>query len=171
MIRFVCGPDGRAVPDVAAKLPGRGAWVTASAPCLKQAQAKGLLARALGTGAERPDLSALVEKLLLQRCLELLSMGRRSGLVLGGGGKIREAGRVKGILVATDASSREARALAGDVPHDWRIDFFTGEELGSVFGRESIAFAAVGQHPFALAERIAAACQRLAGFRQNVNED
>jgi hypothetical protein len=27
LIRFVKGPDGRVVPDVAAKLPGRGAWV------------------------------------------------------------------------------------------------------------------------------------------------
>jgi len=171
MIRFVSGPDGRVVPDVAAKLPGRGAWVMASASCLKQAQTKGLLARALETKAEVADLSDLVEKLLVQRCLELLSIGRRSGLVVGGGGKIRAAGVVRGLLVATDASGREARALAGDVLHDWRVDFFSGEELGSVFGRESIAFVAVGYKPHGQAERIAAACRQLGGFRKNMNED
>ena len=30
MIRFVLSPDGQVTPDLAAKLPGRGAWVTAS---------------------------------------------------------------------------------------------------------------------------------------------
>ena len=29
MIRFVRGPDGRVVPDLRARLPGRGAWVSA----------------------------------------------------------------------------------------------------------------------------------------------
>ena len=28
LIRFVADPDGNIVPDAAAKLPGRGAWVT-----------------------------------------------------------------------------------------------------------------------------------------------
>ena len=30
LIRFVAAPDGMVVPDVAAKLPGRGIWVEAS---------------------------------------------------------------------------------------------------------------------------------------------
>ena len=30
LIRFVAAPDGTIVPDVAAKLPGRGLWVEAS---------------------------------------------------------------------------------------------------------------------------------------------
>ena len=29
LIRFVVGPDGTVVPDLAAKLPGRGMWVSA----------------------------------------------------------------------------------------------------------------------------------------------
>jgi len=156
---------------VAAKLPGRGAWVTATASALKVAEEKGLLARALEAKAEDTDFCVLVEQLLVQRCLDLLSIGRRSGLVVGGGGKIRAAGAVSGLLVATDASVREARALAGDIPHDWRVDFFAGEELGSVFGRDSIAFVAVGDQPGGQAERIEVACRRLAGFRQNESED
>ena len=164
-------PDGGIVPDVAAKLPGRGAWVTATVSSLKTAQAKGLLKRALEAKGEGTDLTDLVEKLLLKRCLDLLSIGRRSGLVLGGGGKIRAAGAVAGLLMATDASAREARALAGDIPHDWRFDFFAGEELGSVFGRGSIAFVAVGDQPPGQAERIEVACRRLAGFRRHESED
>ncbi len=31
LVRFVVGPEGDVVPDVKARLPGRGAWVTATA--------------------------------------------------------------------------------------------------------------------------------------------
>ena len=30
LIRFVAGPDGQVVPDLARKLPGRGIWVAAN---------------------------------------------------------------------------------------------------------------------------------------------
>jgi len=156
---------------VAAKLPGRGAWVTASASCLHAAEKKGLLARALNTRAGDAKLAVWVEELLVQRCLQLLSIGRRGGVVLGGGGKIRAAGKVRGLLVATDASRREARALAGDVPHDWQFGLMSGDELGSIFGRDSIAFAAVLNHPSGQAEHIEAACRRLAGFRSGEGKE
>ncbi len=35
MIRFVVGPDRQIVPDLAAKLPGRGIWLSASADVLE----------------------------------------------------------------------------------------------------------------------------------------
>src|ERR1700722_14265914 len=47
LIRFVADPDGKIVPDVAARLPGRGAWVTASRAAITQAVEKKLFARAL----------------------------------------------------------------------------------------------------------------------------
>ena len=37
LIRFVRSPDGLAVPDVAAKLPGRGAWVRADRQSIEKA--------------------------------------------------------------------------------------------------------------------------------------
>ena len=143
LIRFVASPDGMIVPDVAGKLPGRGAWVRALPSLVSQALEKGKLARALGL--QRADAMAVdqLDALLLRRCQDILSIGRRNGMVLGGGGKIRAAGRIAGLMVATDASPREARALAGDVDHDWSTTLMTGEEIGSVFGRASIAFAAV----------------------------
>jgi uncharacterized protein len=39
MIRFVVGPDRRIVPDLAAKLPGRGIWLSASADVLELGRA------------------------------------------------------------------------------------------------------------------------------------
>ena len=40
MIRFVVGPDRRIVPDLAAKLPGRGIWLSASKDVLELADAR-----------------------------------------------------------------------------------------------------------------------------------
>jgi len=46
LLRFVLAPDGQVVPDVEAKLPGRGLWVSADRTILAQAVAKRLFARA-----------------------------------------------------------------------------------------------------------------------------
>ena len=45
MIRFVVGPDDKLVPDLAARLPGRGMWVSADRECLAQALARKQFAR------------------------------------------------------------------------------------------------------------------------------
>ncbi len=140
-IRFVLTPDGVIVPDVGGKLPGRGAWVLAKRDVV--AQAAGKLRKSFGGKETLDDLPVLVEDLLLKRCQALLSLGRKSGSVLGGGGKIRARGAVLGLLLSHDASPRESRALRGDVDHDWVIDSMSGDELGSPFGLPSIAFVAV----------------------------
>ena len=46
LLRFVLAPDGQVVPDVEAKLPGRGLWVSADRTIIAQAVAKRLFARA-----------------------------------------------------------------------------------------------------------------------------
>ncbi|HAL06579.1 MAG TPA: hypothetical protein DCP26_04360 [Brevundimonas sp.] len=46
LIRFVAGPDGAVVPDLARKLPGRGLWVAADRVSLEAAIKKNMFARA-----------------------------------------------------------------------------------------------------------------------------
>ena len=46
MIRFVVGPQGDVVPDLARRLPGRGMWVRAERAAVERAVAKNLFARA-----------------------------------------------------------------------------------------------------------------------------
>ena len=142
MVRFVADPSGVIIPDVAAKLPGRGAWVTADRDMLAQAVSTGRLMRALEGKKIDDDLAEQVENLLLKRCQDSLAMGRRGGITLGGSGKIKAEGDVSGLLIATDASEREARALKGDVSHDWSISSMTSDELGLPFGRP-MAFVAL----------------------------
>src|SRR5258708_22328587 len=79
LVRFVVGPDGMVVPDVAARLPGRGLWLTARRDIVDAAVGKRLFGRA----ARAPvtvagDLGERVEALLRQRCADLIRLARRS---------------------------------------------------------------------------------------------
>ena len=54
MIRFVVGPEGDVVPDLARRLPGRGMWVRAERSAVERAVAKNLFAKAArGVGRGR----------------------------------------------------------------------------------------------------------------------
>ena len=62
LVRFVCGPDGQIVPDVAAKLPGRGCWVTARRDILEQALKKDIFLRfghQVLSGKKKKDIDEL----------------------------------------------------------------------------------------------------------------
>src|SRR5689334_6327543 len=65
LIRFVAGPDGAVVPDLARKLPGRGLWVAADRASVEAAARKGLFARAAKAKVVAPPgLADQVEALL-----------------------------------------------------------------------------------------------------------
>ena len=53
MIRFVLGPDRTVVPDLAARLPGRGIWLSARGDVLETARAQGSLVRAFAKQASK----------------------------------------------------------------------------------------------------------------------
>src|SRR5258708_17918784 len=55
LLRFALAPDGQVVPDVEAKLPGRGIWVSADRALIGQAVAKRLVARAAKAPATADD--------------------------------------------------------------------------------------------------------------------
>ncbi len=83
LIRFVAGPDGRVTPDIAAKLPGRGFYVSADRPLLEMAVAKKLFARGAKAPVTVPDgLVDEVERQLAQRVVNLTGPQARRG---GGG--------------------------------------------------------------------------------------
>ena len=165
LVRFVVDPSGLIIPDVAGRLPGRGAWVTADREMLSLAGSGGKLQRALGGQMPDGDLADRVESLLVKRCQEGLAMGRRGGITLGGGGKIRAEGAVFGLIIATDASPREARALKGDVAHDWVMDRMTSDEIGVPFGR-AMAFVALLRGHLRQSKQVALELLRLDRFRR-----
>ena len=56
LIRLALGPDGAVWPDLAAKLPGRGAWIVADRAVLEAAMAKGKLKGALDRAFKGPAI-------------------------------------------------------------------------------------------------------------------
>ncbi len=165
LVRFVLGPDGVVVPDVAETLPGRGLWLTARRDIVDAACAKGLFAKAARRHTEAPaDLADRVEALLAQRCLETLGLARRSGQVAVGSEKVRatlKAGKAA-VLVAAGAAGGTTR-LHALAPHLPLVTLLSGTELGSALGRDPLAYAALA--PGRLAERLLREASRLAGFR------
>lgn len=168
MLRFVVGPDGAVVPDVEARLPGRGLWLTPRRDIVERAVAKRLFARAARRPVTVPArLADLVESLLVRRCVDLLGLARRAGLAVAGFDKVGEAvrrGRVGLLLAAADgaASGRgKLAALAHEVPE---AAVLTTAELAAAFGRERIVHAAVAAGT--ISRRLRRDLARLAGMRQ-----
>ena len=141
MIRFVCGPESLLVPDLSAKLPGRGCWVSADKGCLQKACEAGLFARHIGTKPVSAEaLIAQVSGLLSAKLLQSLALGRRAGLAIGGGGKLASYEEMEGLIVACDASQREAGSLKSRLSPDWVYDCLDATFMGKAFGRESLAY-------------------------------
>jgi predicted RNA-binding protein YlxR (DUF448 family) len=145
MIRFVVGPEDMLVPDVAAKLPGRGIWLSASKLLLAEAIAKRAFTKAAKQSVHAPDnLHELIEKLLHQRVKDSLSMARKAGQLISGSDKVTEAlakGQVAMLLHASDASEDGIRKLkASDIP---TYRGFSRELLSEITGKENAVHVAV----------------------------
>jgi predicted RNA-binding protein YlxR (DUF448 family) len=172
LVRFVAAPDGTVVPDVAAKLPGRGLWVTASAKAVTQAVEKKLFARAakaqVTAGA---DLADRTEKALVARMLGDLGIARRSGaLVLGFDNVLRalDGARPPQLMVEASDGSGDGKRKLYNAAHargmkPLLVECLTSAELGLALGRENVIHAAV--QPGGLAERLIFDAERLSGFR------
>ncbi len=155
MIRYVVAPDGAIVPDLARKLPGRGAWVSATEGALKTAIEKKAFGRAFrGKGKAGLELPPLVEKLLLRAALDSLSIANKAGQVLTGFEKVKE--RLTGkqaiaLLHASDASEDgraklNAAARSGNPEAPAEIRLFSGEQLDLALGRSNVVHAALLDH-------------------------
>jgi predicted RNA-binding protein YlxR (DUF448 family) len=164
----VLAPDGTVTPDVAERLPGRGLWVGAARDIVDAAVAKRLFARAARAPATvPPDLADRVERLLAERCCELLGLARRSGQAVAGFEKVREAlrgGRVGLLVEASDGALHGQRKLAALGAGVRRAMVLRADELGLAFGRDHVVHAAVA--PGRFAERLEIDAGRLAGFRR-----
>jgi predicted RNA-binding protein YlxR (DUF448 family) len=144
LIRFVAAPDGYAVADLTGKLPGRGAWVIASKDAIRGAEKRGYFKRALGVGLQSDDETIMMIAVNLRaRALSIAGLARRSGILLGGSGKLLAEGNCVGLLAADDASVRETENLCSKLAVDWVARNFSATELGKICGRDSIAFVGV----------------------------
>jgi predicted RNA-binding protein YlxR (DUF448 family) len=170
LIRFVAGPDGAVVPDLARKLPGRGLWVAADRTSVETAARKGLFARAAKAKVAAPrDLADQVEALLKRRLLSGLGLARRAGELTSGFEKVSaaiEAGRAAWLIEASDGAADGRRKLWGktrkQAPPTPIFGLFGAEELGLALGAENVIHTAflAGRG----ADRWAQDALRLSGF-------
>ena len=172
LLRFAVAPDGRILPDLQERLPGRGIWLVARREVLEKALTKNLFARAAHGPVSAPaDLADHVSAGLRQRVLELLSLARRGGHAVCGQHKVRallERGEAAILVQARDAADggkRRLAALGSGLCDELLIDeSFTAEELGRPFGRGSSVHVAVARS--GIAGKLLGALCRLRSFEE-----
>ena len=146
LVRFVAGPDGAVVPDLARKLPGRGMWVAADRASVAAATKKGLFARsAKAKLSASPDLPDQVEALLRRRVLDGLGLAKRAGDLISGFEKVAaalSAGKAAWLIEAADGAAdgrRKISNVARKSPNPPQVlGLFTAEELGLALGGENV---------------------------------
>lgn len=171
MIRFVVGPEGDAVPDLARQLPGRGMWVRAERSALERAVEKKLFSKAARAPVKASaELVERVERLLLERVLADLGRARRAGRAVAGFVKVEQMiGRGQaGLLVVADEADGDGlqKLRATGLPLEKLGD---AAALGGIFGREQAVYVAVARDDAggAFIQRISAGASRWRGFRLN----
>ena len=166
MIRFVLGPEGQVVPDLAARLPGRGMWLSAQGSVLEDRRLGQAFARAAKARVTVPDdLRPRVVAGLERRVAELLGLARRAGQAVAGFVVVREwvaSGRAGLVVEARDGAPDGRRKLlsGASVPV---VAPLTAAELGAVFARDHVVHVAIA--PGRLARVIVTESERLAGVR------
>lgn len=175
LIRFVAAPDGTVVPDVAAKLPGRGLWVEARRAAILTAVERKLFARAAKANVTAtPDLADRTEKAMLARLLGDLGLARRSGaLTLGFDNVLRalESPRPPRLLIEAFDGSADGKRKLFAAAHRLGLncavlEVLTSAELGLALGRENVIHAAV--QPGGLEQRLTLDAERLKGLRSGI---
>ena len=147
MLRFVSAPGRVITFDVAEKLPGHGFWLKADKEILNQAITKRIFYKAAkGTVKIPEDLETQVQSALLNRCLSLLGLCRKAGLLVYGYEAVKKAlttGTIAAVFEASDASKREENKLFhADTPFPiWRI--LSREQQGQIAGESEIVHLAL----------------------------
>lgn len=175
MIRFVVAPDGAVIPDLARKLPGRGAWLTGTRAAFDTALRRKAFGRAFrGKGKAGPELATLIDQLLERDTMSALALANKAGAVITGTTKVTAAlaeGKVAALLHAADASADGTQKLDGTAR---RIAFefgenvetvscFPGAQLDLALGRSNVVHAALLAHPTSAG--FLARCRKLERWR------
>jgi predicted RNA-binding protein YlxR (DUF448 family) len=166
LIRFVVGPEGQVVADLAEKLPGRGIWVSADRKALEMAVAKKLFSRSAKQQVNAPaDLVQQTETMLTRRVIDLLSLARKSGDAVAGFEKVKDwlaKEQAEVLIQASDGSGRGKSKLSTPYGGSF-IGWLTADELGQAFGRQTVIHVALGAG--GLTRRVVDEAARLKGLR------
>ena len=171
MYRFIVGTDNQILPDLAAKLPGRGFWVSANQSSLKLAIEEKLFEKSAKKSLKiKEDLICEIENLQSKRLLDLIRLARKAGQALCGYEKVKELlskDKVSILIQAYDGSGRGKAKLSTPDKAKF-IGCLSALELGEAFGRQNAIHCAVTSG--GLAKRIVQEAHRLKGLRRKFGE-
>jgi predicted RNA-binding protein YlxR (DUF448 family) len=154
LVRFVAGPDGVIVPDLARRLPGRGLWIGARHGLVAAGVRQKVFARLLKRDVTVPaDLADLVARLMKKRLMEAISLANKAGLIVAGFAKVSELIEQKRAFLlvhAADASvdgagklDRKFKALMAEKTNSpYIVTNLSGAELDLAMGRSNVVHAA-----------------------------
>jgi len=157
LIRFVLDPDGVVVPDLANRLSGRGAWVLCDRDAVATAVRSKAFGRSLRRQAAAPaDLPDLVERLMVRRALDALSLAKKAGSVVTGFKRVEAAivsGEVILLVHAADAAddgveklNRKFKAVARELGRPASVvRELTVEQMSLAMGRSNVVHAALSR--------------------------
>jgi uncharacterized protein len=175
LVRFVLGPDGTIVPDLARRLPGRGVWVEARRQALAEAVRRKVFARSLQQPVTVPgELPDQVAQLMARRLAEAISLANKAGQLVAGFAKVEEmiaAERAVVLIQAADGSAggvaklaRKFEALLGpERAAEATVAELPGEQLDLAIGRSNVVHAAASGG--GAAQRILEEARRLRRYR------
>ncbi len=138
LIRIVASPEGLLVPDLKAKLPGRGAYICCNATCIRKAARKGVLTRALKRPVDPSELKGLearIREAVERKILSFIGILMKGKKIVTGResiGKFLRKGDLHLLLQASDGKGLLSDNAAGDVPV--RV-LFNRKDLGSSIGK------------------------------------
>ena len=175
LLRFALDPDGFAVPDLKAKLPGRGVWIT----CTRETVEKALASRVFDRGFRKPvqtadGLADQVESLLERDALQRMALANKAGLVVCGFDKVSKLLKNTGgafLVHASDASPDGCRKLdrlltvkqSGAATTGAIVSGLNCEQLSLALGRPNVIHAALKQGE--ARRKLISAIARLEKFR------
>lgn len=157
LIRFVLAPDGAVVPDLRARLPGRGAWVSATREALETAVKRRQFRRAFRSERAEPaaDLPDRIAEALRADLRQAIALANKAGCVVAGFAKVEAeiAGRpgISALIHACDASADGRRKLGAALFRRYGdaisampvIDALSNAELDMALGRDHVIHAAL----------------------------
>jgi len=153
----VLDPDSLPVPDIAGKLPGRGAYTCFSRTCLENAVTRRQFSRSFKGEARNPDVAemlSLILRLFEERIAATLALANKAGRAVSGSDKVMDAlrkGDASLLILAADIST-ESEAKFRYVAEKNRVETFrfsVKNQLGTPLGKEIRTAVAVSPGAFA----------------------
>jgi uncharacterized protein len=178
LVRFALGPDGNIVPDIDAKAPGRGVWISFDYEAVAQAAQKNVFARSLKHKVHVPqDLAQITRTRLEQRLSGALGLARKAGQLQTGATRVKSVIGDATIIALFTASNGapdgrrkmmmalRSSGLEEEVPS---FDILSSELLGLALGQENVIHAALTKGAAGKSALLRA--QNLARYMAQTNE-